>query len=340
MFEVDVLVIGSGVAALTILRIARECGRKAVAVDHSYSDGGYIQVLDHHYAVSKSPIFLQVREVDYLQSLGVDVKCLDVRTVVLKKGNYLAKTLGFTDIDVQRNWFYEWINSEKLCLCKNLFHEIKKGLGFEEEKPIHIPSNVRRIDLEKKVIALNIGEIIKFKQLVYTWPLPKLPYIIYPENLKKTIDNSVSSLNLQSIPSYILTTVLKKDRDLENIEIYIHSTKASKFHTAITFNTNDSRVLYTITSYSKEYPLLAGINEKLLSEIRKFKLAPLNSIVKEYGLNIAYALINRVDHKKIQELTQKLREYNVYLFGRLGLWKDQSVVEIIQNSEVSQDICS
>lgn len=340
MINVEVIVIGSGIAALKALQTAKQCGKKALAVDPSYSNGGYIQLLDSDYLIPKAPLFIHSSDVDFFQSLGIDLECLNVELDVLKEGGYIAKTLGFTDIIVQKNWFYEWVNSKELCLHKNLFYEIKKTLGFEYTKPIHAVSSIRKIDLERKVVVLTTGELVKYKQLVYTWPLPRLPELLFPEEVKNYASKLISSLNLKQISSYIMTAVVSESSGVEKkIKIYIHSTKASKMHTAITFNVDNHQVLYVITSHSNNYPLLPGINEKLLSEVRKFKITSPKNIIKEYGLNITYTLINNVDIQQLEEVKQKLEEYNVHLFGRLGLWKDQTVKEILQNKELQQITC-
>jgi len=339
MIEVEVIVIGSGVSALKTLQIARECGRRVLAVDSTYSDGGYIQVIDTLYRIPKAPIFIDLDDMYFFENLGVEVECFDNEVVVLKEGNYVAKTLGYEDIDVQRNWFSEWVNKKRLCYSENIFEDLKKVLGFEQGKPIHISSGIRKIDVEKKIVALTSGEFIKYKKLVYTWPLPLLPKLLYPTQVTNIVNESIDSLKLNNIPAYILTLLLQKENRKDRVKMYIHSTKASRMHTAIELNIESKKVLYIITSYSKKYPLLPGISEKLLSEIKRFRIASPKNIVKEFGLNIAYTLINRIDKQRIDEVIKKLANYDIHLFGRLGQWREQTIKEILQNKELKQTIC-
>lgn len=339
MIEVEVLVIGSGIAALKAIQTAKDCNRKALAVDFSYSDGGYTQIINSIYRVLKAPLFINIDDVIFFNNLGIEVSCFENNTTILKEGDYIAKTLGYTSIDIQKNWFLEWVNRRKLCFHSNLFEELKKALGFEQSKSIHIPSNIRKIDVEKKIAVLTSGELIKYRKLIYTWPLPSLPKLLYPKYIENLVNEAIKNLKLVNIPAYILTLTLPKENNEENIKMYIHSTKASRMHTAITLNTENTKLLYIITTYSKNYPLLPGINEKLLSEIRKFKIASLKKIIKEYGLNIAYALINKIDKQKIIETEQKLTNHDIQFFGRLGQWKEQTVKEILQNKDLNQTIC-
>ncbi|MEM1645946.1 MAG: hypothetical protein QXL96_08810 [Ignisphaera sp.] len=333
----DVIVIGSGIASLKALHVANELGKKVIAIDSTYVDGGYVQVIDKEVLLPKAPFFVHEEDVDFFYSLGIEFKCLDVEVFILKNGNYITKTLGYSNIDVQKNWFYEWINRRKLCLHRNLFSALKKSLGYTETLPIHITSSIRRIDLANRIVALTSGEIIKYEKLVYTWPLPLLPKLLVPETIKNNVAQMLNNLDLQYVSSYILTVVLPKNKQ-NKIKIHIHSTKASRMHTAISISTGEHRVLYAITSYTKNYSLLPGIYEKLISELRRFKILSLKDIIKGYGLNITYALINKVKSKHIEELKQKLEEYNVYLYGRLGLWREQIIKEIIQDKKLEKTL--
>ncbi|MEM1560499.1 MAG: hypothetical protein QXZ41_02495 [Ignisphaera sp.] len=332
MLEVDILVVGSGIATLKALQVAEELGRRFIAVDSTYLDGGYAQVLEKETWLPKAPLFVYEEDVDFFRSLGIEVRCFDVNVSTIKSGDYTAKTLSYTDIDVQKNWFLEWINSKKLCLHKNIFSELKKVLGYVYDKPIHIASGIRRIDLAYNVAALTNGVIVKFKQLIYTWPLPLLPKLLAPENVKQNIAQMVESLNLKHVSTYILVALLASSANCGNkLEIYVHSTKASKMHTAVSFNIEEQKILYAITSYTKNNPLLPGIHEKLISELKRFKIATPKNIEKTYGQNITYALISKTNPRQIEELKQKLLQLNVYLYGRLGQWREQTIKEIIQN---------
>lgn len=338
MLEVDTLVVGSGVAALKAVQVAEELGRRFVAVDSTYLDGGYTQVLEKETLLPKAPLFVCEEDADFFSSLGIEVSCFDVKVSVIKSGNYTAKTLGYTDIDVQKNWFLEWVYSRKLCMHRNIFFELKKALGYNADKPLHIASGIRRLDLGKNIVALTNGVIVKFKQLVYTWPLPLLPKLLTPETVERHVAQLVNNLDLRFISTYILTALITEDSNRSGLEVYLHSTKASKMHTAISIKIEEQRILYAITSYTKKHPLLPGIHEKLISELRRFKISTPKNIVKTYGLNITYALISKTNTEQLEELEQKLRQYNVYLFGRLGLWREQTIREIIQNKDLEKTI--
>lgn len=330
MRDTDIIVIGSGASALATLYTARELGLSAMAVDSAYVDGGYLQTIDTPYTIQKAPFFIYRNELNFFSSLGIDAECLDVEVKLIKEGDYRKKTLGFSGLDVQKNWFTEWINTGTLCLKPFLFKELKKALGFQEDRPIHVVSNVRRIDMRRKVVALTIGDIVKYNRLIYTWPLEILPRYIYPEDTRKRVAEIIEGLGLDYTSIYILTSALRNRRQDRGIEIYVHATKASRMHTAILVNTDDCAVLYAITSYSKEYPLLPGIYEKMISELKRYRIAKKHDMVKSYSINIVYGLINKVNQNTLRELEQYLQEHDIYIFGRLAQWQEGSIKDIIE----------
>lgn len=338
MIEVDIAILGSGLSALKALSIAKSFSKKAIAIDPTYSDGGYLQVLDYATRLPKSPLFIGKDDAEFFKNLGIDILCLDVETIIIKENDYVAKTLGFAKIDVQKNWFVEWINSRKLCTSLDMFSKLKRFLGFRADEPIHMSSSVRKIDVEKKVIALTTGEIVRYRYLISTWPLNIMPKYLYPSGVSQKVKEYVDRLNLDYVSIYILSALLPS-KDVQNlIKIYTHATKASRTHTVVAINIQDVKVLYTITSYTKTYPLLPGIHEKLLSEVKKHRIAVPTDIVKRYGINIVYGLINKINHNILEELAQTLVNIDINLFGRLALWSDRTVKEILEDKKIVQII--
>lgn len=335
MIEVDVAVVGSGVAALKALCVAREANRSAIAVDAPYSDGGYLQLLDD-LGVPKAPFFVYPAEAGFFERLGVSMECLDVAVRTVKTGDYGSKTAGFAGFDVQRNWFLEWVEQRRLCTARNAFGDLKKALGLPADRPIHIASSIRRIDVARRVLALSSGEIVRFGLLVYTWPLPLLPRYVSPEEARQRIATEIEGLVLDHASAYIIAAPTTAPGN--TIEIYTHGTKASRMHTAIKLAVGGTPMLYTVTSYSKKYPLLPGIHEKLLSELRRHKIANPQTLKKRHSINIAYALLNNTDQNKIKNLEQILQNHNIAIYGRLGQWKDRTVKEILEDEKLYQTI--
>lgn len=326
-------VVGSGLAALTALAVARASGATAIAIDASYRDGGYLQVIEGVAPVPKAPLFLDEADARALNSLGIEVECLDVEVDVVKHGDYNSKTLGFSEVNVQRNWFTWWIESKRLCISLDLFNNLKRVFGLPKDRPIHIASNIRKIDLSKNVLALSCGSAVKYRKLVYTWPLTHLPRLVYPRDYGYKIDELVKGLGIDFVSLYMLTALLpRREAESDAIEIYVHSTKASKMHTAIVTPAQGISALYAITSYSKRYPLVAGINEKLLSELRKHRIATPKEIIGRHSLNIVFGLINK-PHTSLKPLAQLLETFNVYLFGRVAQWREYSVGEMLKEVE-------
>lgn len=339
MMDIDVVVIGSGISALKALYVAKLYNRNALAVDVHGGDGGYIQLLDGEDAVAKAPLFIDLDEADFLHSLGIDVKCYEVKHSVLKSGNYVLKTVGFIDIDVQMNWFTRWLNSNKLCFDVELFTKLKKSYEFPTYRPIHSVANIRKIDVEKKILALSTGTIIKYSKIVYTWPLELLPQNLYPNSIKNIIEQFLNQLELKYVSLYIYTTLAKSIEPKENlITIYTHATKASKIHTAIALHLHNKKIMYTATSYTKQHPLIPGIREKIVSELKKHRITNSIDALKKHYTNITYGLLNKINENILKELEQLLENHDIILFGRIAQWREKTIKEILTDKTIEQKI--
>ena len=327
MIEVDVAVIGSGVAALKAVAGARALNRSYIAIESSYGRGGYIQSIGRTYRYLKSPLFIPQKVIDMLESSGIehDVRCFNVERHVLKGGSVDIKMLGYREIAVQRNWFREWLEQNTLCYSSNIFKHLEQLLKTPlTEKSIAV-SNIRKIDLDRHIVALSNGLLIKYGKLVYTWPLDLLPKYIYMRIGGEKIRRLVESLALDYISIYTLSYISTEVGRGGSIELYIHGTKASRFHTALKIPIDSGNITYIITSYSASYPLLPGITEKLHSEARKYRLVKEADIVEYNVSETIYALINQIDRGLFSELQQTLSEYGVALYGRLGMWREQDL---------------
>lgn len=343
MIEVDILIIGSGISALKSFYEAKNLGKNVLSIDSQGYDGGYAQILNKIYKIIRTPLFIDSNDVNFFQNLGIDVECVEVEHKILKQGDYIAKTLGFSDIDVQENWFIKWLNNTKLCFNTKFFNDLKKTFSISSNK-FHYVASIRKIDVEKKIAILSTGNIIKYNKLIYTWPLQLLPHYFYTNKIKEYVHNTINELKQKYTSLYINTIIAKKiekDRDIDmnkKIVIYSHGTKASKMHTTLVIYLQSIKTIYTITSYTKQYPLIPGIGEKLFSELKRYKILTHNNILEKYYTNIVYGLINKIDTQIIKELEQLLENYNIILFGRLSQWTEKTVKNILIDKTIEQKL--
>lgn len=339
MMDVDVAVIGSGLSALKVLHLVKLYGKRALVVDVLGSDGGNLQLLDGGYEVAKLPIFMDLDDVFFLQKLGIDVACYEIEHKTLKSGNYVLKTLGFMDIDVQENWFVKWINSNRLCFDAKLFAKLKSSLGFPGYRSIHSLASIRKIDAEKKILVLSTGGIVRYSKIVYTWPLEILPQYLYPNTLKHHVLHTLGQLGLRYVSLYLYLAVARNTESVDNrITIYTHGTKASRMHTATVVYSQNMKVMYIATSHTNHHPLIPGVGEKIISELRKHRIASPTDILKKHDINVTYGLLNRINESTIKELEQLLENYNIILFGRVAQWREKTVRGILTDKTIEQKI--
>jgi hypothetical protein len=330
MIDIDIAVIGSGLAALKAISTAKTFNKSYIAIDSTYSVGGYIQSIGRLYRYLKSPLFIPQKAIDILEenSIQHNIKCYNTVKNILKEGPIDIKTAGYRSISIQRNWFKEWLEQKTLCYSNEVFKYIEQLLKASLKERF-IASNIRKIDLDRNIVALSNGLIIKFKRLIYTWPLDILPRYIYGEKSKK-VEEIVKNLNLDYTSIYILSYISIETETRDYIEFYIHGTKASRLHTAIKIPIDSYSITYIVTSYSSSYPLLPGIAEKLYSEAKKYGLINIPKTIEYNSTETIYALISNIDRNKFNELQQIASEYNIALYGRLGMWRESDIYSMLR----------
>lgn len=337
IIEVDIAVIGSGLSAIKAASIFYNLGKKIIMIDSQTSEGGILQSINGGFKLTKVPILI---DQDLVQKINIDeARCFNVERIILKEGNIMAKILGYSNIAVEKTWIDKWLSRDNQCYSPHIYNSIKKYLGISG-KGLYLISNIRGINIDRQLIALSNGILIKYKKLIYTWPLDIIDTYIFSikEDIKETIREKIKDLLLKNISMYISLFVYSSNIEGQNLVIYQHGTKASKFHTAVKFPFYNHSILYLITSFSKDYALIAGIGEKLLSEARRYRLIDVKKIVKRHDIVITHALLNKVDNRKITELREYLLEKNLILYGRCALWKDLEISEILVDRSLEQYI--
>ncbi len=337
IIEVDVAIIGSGLSAIKATSIFHDLNKKVIMIDSQSSEGGLLQSVNGGLELTKIPMFV---DLDLVQKIKVnEVECFNVERIVLKEGNIKAKILGYSDIIVEMTWIDKWLSKNNWCYSPNIINPIKKYLGISGRN-LYLVSNIRRINIDRQLIALSNGILVRYKKLIYTWPLNILNMYLFSneESVKETVKKKIENLSLRNISMYIVLLVSPLAMKEQHLTIYQHGTKASKFHTAVKFQFYNNLVLYLMTSFSKEHTLAAGIGEKLLSEARKYRLIDTKKIVKRHDVAIMHALLNNVDDKKINELKECLLEKNIILYGRSALWRDLEISEILFDRSLEQYI--
>ncbi|MEL9940304.1 MAG: hypothetical protein QW632_02635 [Ignisphaera sp.] len=333
MIETDVVIIGSGIAALKAYKDFYDLGYSAIIIDPGPL-GGSVSSVGTSYKFPKIPILI-----DYgLRNMfeGCEFSCYPIELNTIKMGDIVSKMLGFERFEPQRLWFYDLFNMKKACFTRNIVDCVIRNLGISYYLIKRIVSGIRRIYLDTKIITLSIGLAIKYKKVVYTWPLDILrDFILTRKNeLYLALDDVAKALKYASlfIRAYVTREGIEGYGCKEKkMNIYLHSTKASRFHTAIKIPLHeDVHVLYAVTSYSQSYPLLPGIGEKIDSELKKHGLLrDFTRALEIQNIDMRYGILNKIDRKSIETLKELLSPFDIKLFGRLAEWTDYDIPTII-----------
>ena len=331
--ERDLAIIGSGIAAICVISLAIEHRITYIAIDPDPLEGGIVaSLLSTPVPRPRVPVLLNREEINFL---GINryehaYICSDLKIQILKRGDYETKIKAYTKTEIQKPWFIRWIHESYLCFIPNIVNIIKNTLNVRVSR-IHVISNIRRIDVDKRIIVTNTGNIIRYKRLVYTWPLDTLLNYLYTRNeiLYHKLSNIIKQLNLKPIGIYLLNLFTPYIPKYEKLTITLHETKASRIHTVISIPLGNIVLHYLFTSFSENHPPLAGLSEKIYSEIRKHKLFDISLVQDEYPIVTRYGILNRVSSSLIKELSDSLFEQNIILFGRLALWNEISILSLV-----------
>lgn len=337
--KADLVVLGSGISASIAYTVASRRNLNVLAIDPSFRTS-YPLIIEEvnlknsskRIGISKLPILTPNHKL-YIDKASC--VCYNMQTNTLKSGDYLKKIVAYeTPEEYQLLWPLYWYDSKTLCY-NALYTLFKNGVL---SSPQHIVSNVRVIDVERKLVVLSNGLQVLYNRLIYTWPLDRvLYYIKCTSHYCKKIHQLLNTLRLRAIGVFILILILKHKsmqdiRNEKSIAMFIHATKASRMHTTLLIPLNNGiTLLYSIASFSNRYPLLPGIVEKLYSELRKFKiLTEFSTVIHEIPITYLYGVLNKPDTALVNELKEIfIAEYNFELFGRVAEWREYALSELL-----------
>ncbi len=329
--KVDIAILGSGISASIAQVLAQHSGLKAIAIDPSprrrypHTEQLSTKLIQKSLAILRIPILVP----PHSRCSEKTCICSNLETEVIRDGDYSRKLVAFEEPShYQTPWLLRWQTGSTLCYDPFI-------TALDEFTTLnHMIANVRVIDLKHKLIILTNGLSVRYRKLVYTWPLDRILYYIRcPTEYRKKLESTLHELNLRAIGIFTLILVVRPcDKvTITSITRFIHATRASRMHTALSIPIDPSfRLLYVMTSFSDTYPLLPGITEKLYSELRKHRiLTNQRAIIHEMPIVNSYAILSTIKQSLIEELRNLLSELDVELFGRVAEWQEMSVLDVI-----------
>ena len=331
--KVKGVIIGSGLSGLkSYALLSKQLSSPPLIIDFTF--GGSlvlpVDITKLSRVVPKIPIFISTELASFFPYCNI--KCLPLEVIVLKEGDLIDKVKGYTTINVQRLWIYEILKKNEVCFFIEPNDCIFKSLNIAGNTSLNrVRDNIRKIDVERKNIVTSQGLIIEYDFIVYTWPIHSLRNIlanISDISVNKMLATVDSALNYVSIYSQLY--LINEKISEQKISVFVHGTKTYRMHTTVKVPISDNLyAIYVLTSYSKSYPLHAGIGEKLYSEAKKLGLINPAAIIDYADVNITYGFLGTENLNIVDELRQALGNYNIHLFGRIAEWREYDVATLL-----------
>jgi len=337
--EYDVVIVGSGISALVCYKEALDSGFRPILVDANSRIGGLASY--HEVSTGRSSIMVPlVPLIISCSSMNVDARIRDFCTEPLKvsliplKGadTYVDKVRGFSDKPMQKSWFEVWLESNYACIIRKPLDLVFTLLSIDALNLRKLIANISSIDIERKIVFTSIGTAIKYrKTLIYTWPLDLLPKILYSSNpsVTNSVNQLIDLLNLEPVGVYTTTLVFPRSDAHDAASLYIHGTRASRMHTALKLSIGELDAIYAFTSVSKRYKPIGGLTEKIFSDLKKHRVSDPDSAVDEFSLYIHYGILNEVNTNLIRELVGILHDSDIRLYGRIALWREVGILDLV-----------
>ncbi len=227
--------------------------------------------------------------------------------------------------EVQTNWFLRY--GVEGYLPKFTWSAFINFL--RKELTINIlPLGIRRIYLSKKSLVTSLGSELRYKYLVNTLPLPQfLRFIRAPTPLP-----SVGEFNY--IPIYTVLIMTEGSLEGSVFKVTYHGGAAS-FHTVVSYSLKDIlgckeelTLNYVFSSFSSIGKIPSGIGERVLSDLKRFRLLDVSKITFLREYLIKYGLLMKIS-KDVEGMLLGLREYGVINVGRVAEWRDYSIEKLV-----------
>ncbi len=230
-------------------------------------------------------------------------------------------------VEIQRDWILEYSRSRYYVRggwC-NIFSRLRDGV-----KVPRVYGELQKILLEDHILIVK-GSRIKYGVILNTLPLP---YV-----LSKLVDGELSDYlgTLRYISLYIISLVVKKQ--LNRLKVtYVGKrgySLAAVVELPVSYLVNELKnyaVIYCFvpTALGK---LRAELFQKVLTELRKLRIIETyGNVIIERSYFERYGLLGAISSNRINHVIKELRKCGIYLGGRLGLWQEKSIYDIISDT--------
>jgi len=240
---------------------------------------------------------------------------------------YKNKITLDSEVEIQRDWILEYSNSKYYVMggwC-NIFNRLRSRI-----KVPRIYGELQTV-LPRDQTLIVRGLRIRYDAVLNTLPLP---YI-----LDKIADKELSDFlePLRYVSFYITSLIIK--RQLNHLRVTYVGKRgyllAAVVELPVSYLVNDLGnyiIVYCFVPISLG-KLRAELFQKVLTELRKLRIIESYSdIIAERSYFERYGLLGVISSYSINYIIKELKKHDIYLGGRLGLWQEKSISEIISSA--------
>jgi len=233
-------------------------------------------------------------------------------------------------VELQRNWFYELSQGgtiPKKFFC-SIYRHLKSLVSVRRSYDV-----ISTIKLREKELRLTRHGVLHYDTLVNTLPLP---YFISKVDLPLDVkEGLISKLDYVGL----LISIALTRCNIDNYTVVYVGKKNLIPHTVVLIPLRnfieeliDYTIIYSITSIRRPYISFKGeyVN-RLLSDVSKLGVFNIE-LISYKVIHEKYGLLGRVDD--LESYLGSLKDFGVVLKGRLGIWRELSIKELLCGNNV------
>ncbi len=314
-----VVVVGAGLSGLAAAKAFTEKGCDVVVVELQPFIGGLSSSLRTiGFRVDVAPMLLSRSDAERFQELGCRFREVKLKKGVVKPGPLEYKaSLGLK----AKPWPLKW--EDKVYVPEDGPGSLVDAV---RPKPTRwIMGKVKDINLEEKTLRAGFNVKLSYDVLVYTCSLLELS-----RKLGLGLEEELKYRGLA-----VMAIGYEGEPPRQEELLYHGGTGTICFSVLYTSKVDPAAasqgyyLLHAFHTWGGEVDLMAGLQERILSDLRRLKLVRGTKVLERIFLH-KYGLVE-APPKVVSEAYEALRDKGVVLAGRLGLWREMSAWEAVES---------
>ena len=318
--ERRIIILGLDFSSIPLIKHLCENNIRNILVAEDSIEPGYYTgtYRSAGFVIEKLYSFLDPGDKKIFDKLGAETLCARPRVRVAKPGDLIYKIACW-----KKDLAPWWISGDfsETCLVRNSGDFLReKILGGCAEYTFYTP---RKIDLDKKIMVLRNGRVVKYEKLVVSYPVNRFLEASYSKDLPREYLENIS--NMKWIGLLSISYGVRGEKP--EWDIVLHATRASRTHifsvvsNMIPGTAPEGHYLINLQmSYCHDNHPPPDALSRGIAEARWAKLiSDESNIVLERIFVLHHMIPYNTDLEKLDEIKKILSEkYEIFLLGVRG----------------------